>query len=143
MTESIKQDQANSASSSTFLSNLQMFGTPALSLKRSQVIDPLPRMKSTFKSRAQTQIEILNSNNQHDGRCWFKHVSPYGNENGYFIACLRNGTRTLPLPGASNHLKVETSEDLAKFFREAIDACERGELDHLFQQAMPKRKEIQ
>lgn len=123
-----------------FLSNLSSLGTLAANPSRPRAIDPLKRMKATFKARAQAQIDFIHGGNHRDGRSWFKRIDIAGREEPFFIASLRNGTRVMSLGNSARYLEVTSEEGLVQFFKGAIAACDSGELDELLIQTAPKRK---
>lgn len=123
-----------------FLNSLASLGTLTSNPKRPRQIDPLARMKSAFKVRVQTQIELLQVGNHCDDRSWFKRVEA-ADGGAYFIASLRNGTKALPLAESTRHIELKTEEHLLQFFKGAMNACDSGELDQLLMQTAPKPKE--
>jgi len=125
---------------SNFLNSLQSLGKLTSSCKSPRIADPLKRMKANFIKRAQAQVNVIEGGGHHDGRSWFKSVDVAAGDDPRFIACLRNGTRLLPLGESTRYLELKSKKFLVQFFQDAIAACNSGELDDLFLQTMPKRK---
>lgn len=123
------------------LSNLKAPGTSMPSRKPVSGLGPLLRMKTSFKGRVLTQVDIGRNGTSHDGRSWFKHAVSEDGAGRHFIASLRNGTKAPSLAGTIKHLKVKSETLLLNLFFGAIAACTRGELEDLQLQTMPKRKE--
>jgi hypothetical protein len=124
----------------SFLTNLNTFGVPTLNAKTMRFVDPLQRMKETFVAQVRKQIDLAQAGDRSDARSWVKRVKRTIDGETSFIVSLRNGTKTLPLDESAKHLEVKSKDLLLKFFEGAIVACERGELDQLLIQTMPKQK---
>lgn len=123
-----------------YLSRLSSMGRLTASYKSPRIVDPLPRMRANLMTGAQAQLDQIQGRRQHGGRNWFKPIKVAAGAEPQFIACLRNGTRVLPLAESTPYLEVKSQELLLEFYKGAIAACENGELDELLLQTMPKRK---
>ncbi|QSI30454.1 hypothetical protein GNX71_13015 [Variovorax sp. RKNM96] len=94
-------------------------------------LDPMPELRKRFINGIRGQIKRLDKlSTKPSSRDWFE-ILEEKNGSGLkkCVAWLRNGSKFMPLAEGATYMKFDSTYAVTDFYRAAMHACERGELD--------------